>query len=563
MAPQDELLQDAQEAVALHALQRHEEVLDRRSANKRNYEAQAPKFEIGKISWNDYKIRLVQYVKGDRYEQDEPTIKRAIFAGIQGEAFTTISSYSPDKTPYSTMTGDEYLAYLGSFFAPASERGMWRAEYQSRVQRKNETVIPYLAAKWSLWQKLYGDAADDHFEEFEDSALQGFSNRDVAKMVSERDCRNFNELMDCAQKVVAKVNRQIRLKLTDSKNMEGLGTSTMITFNTGYTPMEIGAVEEVQEKKEIKCWSCGGEGHIKRECTKTPMNFRPETAGQNQFSRGGGYVRGQNRGQFYKNRQNYSSRGLGYGRGQARGGQSYNRGGGQFYRGGYSSGSSNRGGSSSRGGWKNNVHEIVENQEENNIHEDENARVTKNDDWDNWQDQDQQQEEVNNIQEVKFLDGKIEDEVSVIYDNEEDKNGELWENIMMVEREEEITQGNIVGEELDELERKTREKRIKTRSEIPYFPIEIMINEIIKEKYEKEKVIFEEEEEEEKEEEISPRNMPDLWTDESDFWTDESDYDWNGDSEETGYISAESELFPEFPEEEEVEGNEVKYTMDF
>ena len=64
---------------------------------------------------------------------------------------------------------DEYLTYLGSFFAPASERGMWRAEYQSRVQRKNETVIPYLAAKWSLWQKLYGSAADDHFEEFEDS----------------------------------------------------------------------------------------------------------------------------------------------------------------------------------------------------------------------------------------------------------------------------------------------------------------------------------------------------------------------------------------------------------
>ena len=192
MAPEDN---QPQEAVSMHAQQRHEEVLDRRSANKRSYEAQAPKFEIGKISWNDYKTRLVQYVKGDRYEEDSSVIKRAIFGGMQGEAFTTISSYSPDKTPYSTMTGDEYLTYLGSFFAPASERGMWRAEYQSRVQRKNETVIPYLAAKWSLWQKLYGSAADDHFEEFEDSALQGFSHKDVARGVSERDCKNFNELM--------------------------------------------------------------------------------------------------------------------------------------------------------------------------------------------------------------------------------------------------------------------------------------------------------------------------------------------------------------------------------
>ena len=77
--------QEVQQDAVAHAQQRHEEVLDRRSANRRNYVAHAPKFEIGKISWNDYKIRLTQYVRGDRYESDNDTVKRAIFAGMQGE----------------------------------------------------------------------------------------------------------------------------------------------------------------------------------------------------------------------------------------------------------------------------------------------------------------------------------------------------------------------------------------------------------------------------------------------------------------------------------------------
>ena len=416
--------QEVQQDAVAHAQQRHEEVLDRRSANRRNYVAHAPKFEIGKISWNDYKIRLTQYVRGDRYESDNDTVKRAIFAGMQGEAFTTISSYGPDVAPYNTMTGDDYLTYLGSFFAPSSERGMWRVEYQSRVQRKNETVIPYLSAKWNLWLKLYGNEADRHFEEFEDSALQGFSNREVAKGVSDKDCNNFEELMDAAQKVVAKVNRQIKLKLIDSKNMEGLGTSTMITFNSCQTPMEIGAVEEVQVKKERKCWGCGLEGHFRRECPNASNTEKPGTTGQNYSSRGRGQARG-----------GQSSRG-----GQSNNGGQYNRGG-QSYRGGNRGGSSNRGQSSSRGwtnrggqsssrGWKNNVHEI-DNQEEEDAHVD--TTDQNQDDWDNWTDQNPEQEGVNSLEDIEevgeLINIKIIKEVITVEDEKEDIQEVRFKNL--------------------------------------------------------------------------------------------------------------------------------------
>ena len=108
------------------------------------------------------------------YRKNHRLVRHLIYGSMSDKVFSTISSYKPSIEPYSNMTGEEYLTFISTFFAPVLERRWWRLEFEERRQGKDENVILYLSSKWSLFKRLYGETSQLHFDDFRRSCLKPF-----------------------------------------------------------------------------------------------------------------------------------------------------------------------------------------------------------------------------------------------------------------------------------------------------------------------------------------------------------------------------------------------------
>ena len=162
------------------------------------------KYNPETITRADFKARLLNYIEANaHYRKNHRLVRHFIYGSMSDKVFSTISSYKPSIEPYSNMTGEEYLTFISTFFAPVLERRWWRLEFEGRRQGKDENVILYLSSKWSLFKRLYGETSQLHFDDFRRSCLKGFSNKLVALRVSEQRPDNFDYLMAVAEAAVA------------------------------------------------------------------------------------------------------------------------------------------------------------------------------------------------------------------------------------------------------------------------------------------------------------------------------------------------------------------------
>ena len=179
-------------------------LLSNLNTDQNSFLRNGPKYNPETITWADFKARLLNYIETNAlYRKSHRLVRHLIYGSMSDKVFSTISSYKPSIEPYSNMTGEEYLTFISTFFAPVLERRWWRLEFEERRQGKDENVILYLSSKWSLFKRLYGETSQLHFDDFRRSCLKGFSNKLVALRVSEQRPDNFDYLMAVAQAAVA------------------------------------------------------------------------------------------------------------------------------------------------------------------------------------------------------------------------------------------------------------------------------------------------------------------------------------------------------------------------
>ena len=179
-------------------------LLSNLNTDQNSFLRNGPKYNPETINWADFKARLLNYIETNAlYRKNHRLVRHLIYGSMSDKVFSTISSYKPSIEPYFIMTGEEYLTFISTFFAPVLERRWWRLEFEERRQGKDENVILYLSSKWSLFKRLYGETSQLHFDDFRRSCLKGFSNKLVALRVSEQRPDNFDCLMAVVQAAVA------------------------------------------------------------------------------------------------------------------------------------------------------------------------------------------------------------------------------------------------------------------------------------------------------------------------------------------------------------------------
>ncbi|KAJ8912584.1 hypothetical protein NQ315_005747 [Exocentrus adspersus] len=222
----------------------------------------------GKVSWNTY-LRQFEAVVRNWREEDKAT---SLIAALRGEALEVLRTITKTSPNYATLT-----SALERRYGDAHLQHVYQAQLRSRRQRFEETLQQYEADISRMVNLAYPTAPAEVIEQFSVSSfIEGLRDPEIGQLVRLTRHKTISEALAQALEIEAAKEasrfasnpyqgRDKKRKTTDG-NLIDLLLELLQQFKDG---QNIGRCTPNGGRKPIRCWTCGAEGHVRRQCPQT------------------------------------------------------------------------------------------------------------------------------------------------------------------------------------------------------------------------------------------------------------------------------------------------------
>ncbi|KAJ8909303.1 hypothetical protein NQ315_011629 [Exocentrus adspersus] len=226
-----------------------------------------PTFD-GKVSWNTY-LRQFEAVVRNWREEDKAT---SLIAALRGEALEVLRTIPEASTNYAMLT-----SALERRYGDAHLQHVYQAQLRSRRQRFEETLQQYEADISRMVNLAYPTAPAEVIEQLSVSSfIEGLRDPEIGQLVRLARPKTISEALAQALEIEAAkeasrfaINpyqgRDKKMKTTDG-NLIDLLLELLQQFKNG---QNLGRCSPNGGRKPIRCWTCGAEGHVRRQCPQT------------------------------------------------------------------------------------------------------------------------------------------------------------------------------------------------------------------------------------------------------------------------------------------------------
>ncbi|KAJ8915375.1 hypothetical protein NQ315_008262 [Exocentrus adspersus] len=226
-----------------------------------------PTFD-GKVSWNTY-LRQFEAVVRNWREEDKAT---SLIAALRGEALEVLRTIPEASTNYAMLT-----SALERRYGDAHLQHVYQAQLRSRRQRFEETLQQYEADISRMVNLAYPTAPAEVIEQLSVSSfIEGLRDPEIGQLVRLARPKTISEALAQALEIEAAkeasrfaINpyqgRDKKMKTTDG-NLIDLLLELLQQFKNG---QNLGRCTPNGGRKPIRCWTCGVEGHVRRQCPQT------------------------------------------------------------------------------------------------------------------------------------------------------------------------------------------------------------------------------------------------------------------------------------------------------
>ena len=231
--------------------------------------------------------------------------KRILVTRIRGQAVARLKAYGEGSQAWDdAATLAQYLDVVKSIYQPAAESDLARAEFNSRKQGENETILDYLTSKMGLFDSAYPEA-ERSFTLLMDQIIAGIWNSEIKFSTQRNRPEDRAAVVPQLLRDVAAERACVLGGYGRSATLGGLALSSQ-----GYTPgvtgnrhgavpgydqfgdeyMDVGALkgrkppqkrgpgskgQKSGQKEQRKCYRCHKQGHLRTDC-RVPENKLPK-----------------------------------------------------------------------------------------------------------------------------------------------------------------------------------------------------------------------------------------------------------------------------------------------
>ncbi|KAJ8913363.1 hypothetical protein NQ315_008753 [Exocentrus adspersus] len=208
----------------------------------------------GKASWNTY------------------FIPQAVRSALRGEALEVLRTIPEASPTYATLT-----SALERRYGDAHLQHVYQAQLRSRRQRFEETLQQYEADISRMVKIAYPKAPAEVIRQLSVSSfIEGLRDPEIGQLVRLARPKTISEALAQALEIEAakeasrfSINpyqgRDKKMKTTDG-NLIDLLLELLQQFKNG---QNLGRCTPNGGRKPIHCWTCGAEGHVRRQCPQT------------------------------------------------------------------------------------------------------------------------------------------------------------------------------------------------------------------------------------------------------------------------------------------------------
>ncbi|KAJ8915474.1 hypothetical protein NQ315_003237 [Exocentrus adspersus] len=219
----------------------------------------------GKVSWNIY-LRQFEAVVRNWREEDKAT---SLIAALRGEALEVLRTIPEASLNYAVLT-----SALERRYGDAHLQHVYQAQLRSRKQRFEETLQQYEADISRMVNLAYPTAPAEVIEQLSVSNfIEGLRDPEIGQLVRLARSKTISEAFAQALEIEAAkeasrfaINpyqgRDKKMKTTDG-NLIDLLLELLQQFKNG---QNLGRCTQNGGRKPIGCWTCGAEGHVRRQC---------------------------------------------------------------------------------------------------------------------------------------------------------------------------------------------------------------------------------------------------------------------------------------------------------
>ncbi|KAJ8909927.1 hypothetical protein NQ315_005646 [Exocentrus adspersus] len=221
----------------------------------------------GKVSWNTY-LRQFEVVARNWREEDKAT---SLIASLRGEALEVLRTIPEASPNYAMLT-----SALERRYGDAHLQHVYQAQLRSRRQRFEETLQQSEADISRMVNLAYPTAPAEVIEQLSVSSfIEGLRDPEIGQLVRLARHKTISEALAQALEIEAakEASRfainpyqgRDKMKTTDG-NLIDLLLELLQQFKNG---QNLGRCTPNGGRKPIRCWTCGAEGHVRRQCPQT------------------------------------------------------------------------------------------------------------------------------------------------------------------------------------------------------------------------------------------------------------------------------------------------------
>ncbi|KAJ8912830.1 hypothetical protein NQ315_014413 [Exocentrus adspersus] len=222
----------------------------------------------GKASWNTY-LRQFEAVVRNWREEDKAT---SLIAALRGEALEVLRTITEASPNYTVLT-----SALDRRYGDAHLQHVYQAQLRSRRQRFEETLQQCEADISRMVNLAYPTAPAEVIELLSVSNfIEGLRDPEIGQLVRLARPKTISEALAQALEIEAAKEasrfasnayqgRDKKMKTTDG-NLIDLLLELLQQFKNG---QNLGRCTPNGGRKPIRCWTCGAEGHVRRQCPQT------------------------------------------------------------------------------------------------------------------------------------------------------------------------------------------------------------------------------------------------------------------------------------------------------